>query len=303
VKLAGLMALLFVFPAPEGRAKTLQFCQAARDLGSKKLRCSAKVIDGLARLPRFKALRQLDFTRSGLRDLRPIAALTKLTVLGINYTAIKSLGPLKSLRDLVELDASNTGIGDLLGVEGLKRLRNLTLWNTKLDDLGPLASLSGLESLVLGGSRVASLGVLAKLPRLRSLNLEGTPISSVTALHGLKELRYVTLGRTSLKAADLAGLRKARPKLVIYGCDHPGDTPCRAPKLEMPTTCVALLTCCTELEKAKAWRARCGGIRRTLDELASGGSKALKQLQQVCQHNVRALGSSLPKKRPPGCTF
>jgi Leucine-rich repeat (LRR) protein len=295
------MALL-AFGALHAHAKKVRFCGTVTESSVTKIRCSARHVSHLKRLKRFRVLRELNFTRSGLRHLGSLPHLSSLRVLSVNYTRVQTLKPLAKMRFLEDLDASNTRISNLEGVEELANLKNLTLWNVAIRDLGPLSSLRNLRSLVLGGSQVHDLAPLKELSELQFLNVEKTRIETLKPLLKHTNLKRLYLTHTPVSRLELNVLKAALPTLQVSGCDQPGPMPCIVPRASRPPACEILKGCCDALEKRhRIFRAKCKSLSDTLETLSESGPKSHELMTRVCVHGVRGFRDTLGDKAPASC--
>ena len=204
--------------------KSYRFCGFTSKSTVTKIRCSSERVVELQALRAFNQLRELNFTRSGLKSLRTMPTIDSLRVLSLNYTPVRSLKWLAQNPTVEELDASNTEITTLHGIQSLRHLRHLTLWNVTIENIGPIAKLHRLESLVLGGTSVRDLRPIAGLKGLRLLNLERTPIRELTHLSKLATLETLVLAGTSLSKEVIGQFRTKHPKVKIVGCDGQSAT-------------------------------------------------------------------------------
>jgi serine/threonine protein kinase len=117
----------------------------------------------------------------------------------------------------------NGNVSSLKSIDGLTRLLELHLKNTRVTDavLQQLGDLPKLDTLGLAGSLVTDDGLKWAANRYKTLNvLDLRGVGSVTDL-GLKHLSplpnlgHVMLTGTSVTAAGVADLRKARPRCLI----------------------------------------------------------------------------------------
>ncbi len=294
------VAFLFCIGAAYGQ--TQRFCGFASKVSVSKIRCSNKRVGKLNQLKSFPNLRELNFTRSGLKNFNGLPQIGSLRVLSLNYTRVRSLRGLASVSMLEELDASNTALKSLKGIEHLTEIRNLTLWNLEVNDIGPLASLSKLESLVLGGSQVSDLRPLEQAPSLRLINLEQTAIRSLAPLKRALKLEKVFLSGVPITKEELDDFRRERPKVQIIGCTGSGVTPCRVIPVTQPKICAELLGCCAVIKKrSPMWRKRCESIESTLDNLAKKGGPHPGLMTQICEHSSREVRKDLGEKVPEAC--
>jgi hypothetical protein len=305
LRIAGVAALTMVLWASAAlhvHAKTVNFCGTKTESSVKKIRCSAPKVPYVKRLKRFPALRELNFTRSGLRRLGSLPRLPFLRVLSVNYTAVKTLKPLAKMTFLEELDASNTRISDLEGVQRMAKLKHLTLWNVGIRDLEPLRELTQLRSLVLGGSQVHDLTPLKNLPSLQFLNVERTRVEALKPLFKHTDMKRIYLTHTRVPRDELNALKAALPDLQVSGCDQAGPLPCMVPKASSPPACDVLRGCCNALkERHRNFRVACASISETLETLSQSGSKSHKLMTQVCVHGLRRFRDKLEANAPAAC--
>lgn len=302
MRCAVLMALCLTLFTAEVHGKTQRFCGFTSKLTVSKIRCSSKHVGKLASLRAFDSLRELNFTRSGLRSLDKLPTIPSLRALSLNYTRVRSLQGLVAVASLEELDLSNTNLKSLEGIEHLAEVRNLTLWNLAISDLRPLVFLTKLESLVLGGSKVKNLKPLEGARSLRLVNLEHTAVESLDSLKKIGSLRKVFLSGTFVTRATLDDFRRARPKVQLIGCEGKGSNPCELKPTLRPKVCDELLRCCDLLKKKSATlRKRCSSVASTLEELAKGGGQHPGLMTQICEHTNRDLRKELGGRVPTEC--
>jgi hypothetical protein len=158
-----------------------------------------------------------------LENLTAWPKLRSLTIHGGCYSekGMKFIGRLKALVSLSLRDAP-IGDRDMECLKNLTELEYLDLGGTHVTDAGIayLLGLDNLSGLSLAGTAITDNGVasLVRLRGLRNLALSdtGVTVKSLEDLLAMKELEYVVLEHTSVRMADLARLRRARPKLEIW---------------------------------------------------------------------------------------
>ena len=101
-------------------------------------------------------LTYLDFWKSSVSDLSPVAGLTHLTHLGF---------------------AANKAISDVSALVGLTNLTALFLNGNSISDLSPLADLKNLRRLSLGNNNISNISALVGLTNLTLLKLNNNPLS------------------------------------------------------------------------------------------------------------------------------
>jgi hypothetical protein len=142
--------------------------------------------------------------RRFIDDLTPLAGLTNLQQLNLQFTPVADLSPLAGLTNLQQLNLQFTPVADLSPLAGLTNLQYLYLWNMQVADLSPLAGLTNLQSLDLRGTQVADMSLLAGLTDLQYLYLGSTQVADLSPLAGLTDLQYLDLRRTQV--TDLSPL-------------------------------------------------------------------------------------------------
>ena len=142
-----------------------------------------------------------------ITDISPLAGLTDLTTLDLNFNNVVDVRPLAELRRLNYLDLWGNEISDLGPLENLEDLFSVDLDDNEITDIRPLAGLSILEALHLNGNAVTDISPLADLEALDTLGLNGNGISDIAVLKNLERLRLLWLGENSISdLSPLAGL-------------------------------------------------------------------------------------------------
>ena len=135
-------------------------------------------------------------------DLSPLAGLTSLIQLNLNYNKISDLSPLASLTNLKSLnlgavhirwDESDTSTLDLSPLADLTDLTDLDLPYNNVTDISPLASLINLTRLDIRSNHISDISPLAGLTELAYLNAQENEIANVSPLSGLTALRELVL--------------------------------------------------------------------------------------------------------------
>lgn len=117
------------------------------------------------------------------RDLEPIATLTNVDRIDLDYTLIDDISSLSNLTKLQWLDLEDTNVDsdDLVHLEKLDKLHTLVLTGTKITDRGLecIADMTNMVDLRLNRTRVtdACLEHVYGLKNLRELNIENTKIT------------------------------------------------------------------------------------------------------------------------------
>ena len=142
-----------------------------RDLAALRvLNLSGAGIRDLSGLDLAVNLTGLDLSRNPLADLRILQALPSLEALKLDGMAIDpwQLAPLTSLR---RLSLRDSGLYDVAALAPLAELVVLDIGNNEVGDLYPLVGLTQLEELRADRNRITDLAALSSLPRLEELDV------------------------------------------------------------------------------------------------------------------------------------
>ena len=114
-------------------------------------------------------------SHSHIMDATPLAELTGLQRLYLNYNQVSDLTPLTGLTSLQELWLDYTQVSDLTPLAGLKSLEWRDLKNTPVKNLTPLAGLRNLEALWLDNTPVSKEQVEELRKALPNCNISWSP--------------------------------------------------------------------------------------------------------------------------------
>ena len=155
-----------------------------------------------------------------IRDISPLAGLTKLRKLGLGDNVIRDISPLTGLTELRELHLGGNQIRDISPLAGLTQLWNLALYRNQIRDISPLAGLTQLSTLHLAENQISDISPLAGLIQLRDLGFLGlgeNQISDISPLVGLIQLEKLDLVNNQIRdVTPLVGLVNLR-KLALAG--------------------------------------------------------------------------------------
>ncbi len=179
----------------------------------------------------------VDLSNSPVRDVTPLAKLTKLEELILDSTQVSDMTPLANLANLEYLNLRNTQVRDVSSLIKLKNLKTLHLAGTPVNNVEPLTALpnikklflnrtqikdvtslaefKGLEWLHLSKTQVSDISPLAKLERLKWLTLNGTPVRTLKSLASLPKLKRLDLVNTQFSKQDGDLLRASIPMLDL----------------------------------------------------------------------------------------
>jgi internalin A len=194
-------------------------------------------ISNLEPLRYLKQLASLDLTSNPLDDLSPLAELTLLDNLTLNYAldASDDLSPLAQLPNLAALSMPNNDLGDLSpigqieslvildldsatltapnSISTLSNVTNLQVSNV-LSDATPLGALTQLQHLYADGKPLANVAELAPLVNLRVLDLNYTDITTLAFTANMTEL--VQLRATFNAVTDITPLQGLSKLNLLY---------------------------------------------------------------------------------------
>ncbi|MBL6922874.1 MAG: leucine-rich repeat domain-containing protein [Akkermansiaceae bacterium] len=125
----------------------------------------------------FERVTHLSLAGKGLTDITPLAKLTKIRSLILDYNEISDLTPLAGLVELEKLHLGSNQITDLSPLANLKKLKFVPLFRNQISDLGPIANWFQAEHLALYCNPVSDLRPLHGLANLRKVKLQGNPVS------------------------------------------------------------------------------------------------------------------------------
>ena len=168
---------------------------------------SAQIVD-LTGLEWATGLEQLFLSDNRISNLSPLAGLTGLERLDLNFNGINTnLSPLAGLTGLKQLFLKGNNLSDISPLAGLTRLERLHLARNRISDISPLAGLHRLELLNLQFNRISSISPLARLTGLRWLFLGDSDISDISPLARLTGLIQLCLAQANISdISPLAGL-------------------------------------------------------------------------------------------------
>lgn len=147
-------------------------------------------------------------------ELKPIAQLTNLVVLNLDYNYISDITPLTGLTNLTKLQMQGNRIDDITPLSKLTNLTTLNLWGNNISDITPLSGLTNLKSLKLCGNQISDITPLSGLTNLNELDLCANQISDLTPLFELTNLTTLNLDYNLISDSDIEQLKTKLP-----GCE------------------------------------------------------------------------------------
>ncbi len=128
------------------------------------------------------------------------AAASQVTNLELSQTVVTDLRPLATLSALESLSLDyNEEISDLSPLASLHQLRVLSLAGNRVSDLSPLANLSELEYLYASHNQIRDLSPLSRLTQLRFLDLNHNQIEEITPLRFYNRLSSLDLSHNQIE--------------------------------------------------------------------------------------------------------
>jgi Leucine-rich repeat (LRR) protein len=127
----------------------------------------------------------LDCEHMALTNVTPLLRFRQLRVLNVSATGVASLAGVAELESLEILYADFGRFAALDPLAGLSGLRSLDLSCNRADliDLSPLSSCLRLERLYLAHGPIATITPIMHLPALRLLSIAGTLVPSEEVDH------------------------------------------------------------------------------------------------------------------------
>jgi hypothetical protein len=208
-------------------------------------------LDALTAFPRLESL-SLDYEerfdvlamRTPL-SLESIGHLSRLELLELSGFQAASAAPLARLTSLKHLALDYTGLTDVSPLVALRLLRSLSLQFNRIAQPGVLGSLTELEALDLSQNTAVSLAGLDRLDKLTSLRAAGNRIVDAAAVVAMPSLRELVLQRNALVSlAFLATLPETTDVHAVSGnpvARTPVACPTSTGPLSLRAECAAYL--------------------------------------------------------------
>lgn len=144
-------------------------------------------------------LESLKLFQNNLKEIRPLAALTKLRLLNLDSNKnIQDFSAIASLSDLENLSLAECNVGYLKPLENLTKLKTLDLNHNNIGSIDALKKLDQLQVLNLDDNLIQNLAPLRGKGNLHSLSLKANEITSVEDLKDLRNLSYLALSKNRI---------------------------------------------------------------------------------------------------------
>ncbi|MDY3122124.1 leucine-rich repeat domain-containing protein [Suipraeoptans intestinalis] len=155
---------------------------------------------------------------ASIRDLSPLADLTRLESIQLISDNISNIDPLKKLTNLTLLKLDSNQIEDISALVNMKKLSTLTIRQNQIKDASVLTGLTALQYADLSSNQITALPDLSNLKTLKTLLLGGNQLTDVTPIGKLRSLEELDLSKnpniTDVRAlAGLTNLVKERTLL------------------------------------------------------------------------------------------
>ncbi|MDP9801233.1 Leucine-rich repeat (LRR) protein [Arcanobacterium wilhelmae] len=148
----------------------------------------------------------------GLASLKPLAAVSTLEDLNVDYNDVSSLEGLENSTNMKLLKVSHNSISSLAPIAGLTGVTDLRIDSNKISDFSPLAALKNVTYLEMQNNNnlnqlgsvpaPASIDFIANMTKLQDANLLKNDIADAAPLAKLTSLKTLNIGDN--KIADLS---------------------------------------------------------------------------------------------------
>jgi len=189
--------------------------------GLTELNAENNGIENLSGIEYCKDLTHLDLgeyeSSNKIKDISPLANLTRLIRLDLKYQNVSNLGPISNLTKLERLYLRGNDITNIDQLSELINLTHLNLAENQITNISSLSNLTNLRDLVLTHNNVSEIQPLSNLTNLEDLILYNNKISSIDALSDLTNLKQLNVGNNNLK--DFSSIANFT-KLEILGLEY-----------------------------------------------------------------------------------
>ena len=155
---------------------------------------------------------RLRLSGQSISDVTPLANLTQLIHLHLDYNQIRDISSLSNLTLLEELALNNNAISDIAPLGGLKNLKQLWLADNPIYDLSPLTQLEGVElDIEIDFSQLDKLNTVVEIPdpNLEQAIRDALSLPKDIPLTQLQMQNLTRLAAWDVGITDLTGLEYA----------------------------------------------------------------------------------------------
>ena len=138
-------------------------------------------------------------------DITPVYKFKKLKQLYVSRTGIKDYSFIKNIPTLEGIDFSENDIQDISFLKDYPNLKLVSAAGNNIENIDVLKNLTNLESLNLDNNKIKDISALKDLSHLRAVSLENNNITKLDALSNKNELERLFLSNNS--GLELATLK------------------------------------------------------------------------------------------------
>ena len=138
-------------------------------------------------------------------DITPVYKFKKLKQLYVSRTGIKDYSFIKNIPTLEGIDFSENDIQDISFLKDYPNLKLISAAGNNIENIDVLKNLTNLESLNLDNNKIKDISALKDLNHLRAVSLENNNITKLDALSNKNELERLFLSNNS--GLELATLK------------------------------------------------------------------------------------------------
>jgi len=195
--------------APLAGMEQLEVLSLRKTLTSQGYDAGPSPVRDLTPLARMTRLREFYALGLEAADYSPLSGLPSLEVLELDYCGIDDLSFVKSLTGLTSLTARYNQISDLSPLSGLRQLEELNFYQNEISDPSALSGLQGLTSVTLSKNQIRTLDPLAGAVGMKELRVEDGLLTDLDALAAMDDLELVMVTNNQIVNIDgLSGKKK-----------------------------------------------------------------------------------------------
>ncbi len=140
---------------------------------------SNNAIRNITPLAGLTKLQEVVLSHNALNDLNALSGLTALTSLDVSYNNLTTLSPITSLTSLKRLQAGNNVITEITGFQKLTVLKELDLSNNTITDIAEMGACTEMEKLNISNNAITDISVLSNQNKLTDLNFANNKVSKL----------------------------------------------------------------------------------------------------------------------------
>lgn len=151
-------------------------------------------------------------------DITPIYKFKKLKQLYVSRTGIKDYSFIKNIPTLEGIDFSENDVQDISFLKDYPNLKLVAAAGNNIKNIDVLKNLKNLESLNLDNNKISDISALKDLAHLKAVSLENNNITKLDALNNKSELSRLFLSNNS--GLELATLKNNNlEQLTVNNCN------------------------------------------------------------------------------------